>query len=611
MKKLDRLLKWLKSSKSVFGIIGFLLGRSVFFSAFNPFILAYVTAFFNRREFYPVAFMSVIGLLTVGSEINVFRYIFAIAMLTLFNLTNNKDTMTSNKIAMLCGLSVFSGGIIYTLFCNMAVYFGLMAVMETVLAVTLYFVIKDNIGIFNFFDISVIQSESYSVQVRNIISQKLKKTSDIFSKIYRTYNSSVLLEIVDENEAVFSIANNINDNVCKHCPKNSLCWNNNVNNRLYLLINRWLEDGFVKAEKMFSGECIKSGEVYMLSKGCVEMYRFNKLWLGKVEKSKLLAGRQLKVVSELLDDLCKQTQTGFNIDNELSNKLYRELTGFVVNSVVVCSGKRGYEIYVDIPHYYSCNMCGKDIISHINEILGVNMIKENSRCRVKNNNCLLSLVEEPTLKVAAYSASLKKENSDVTGDCYTYMEIDNGKYLLALADGMGSGNSAREESAASIEMYEDFMEAGFDRDMALDIINSVMFTGNENNRFSTLDICTIDLYSGMAEFVKIGAVSAFIVRDDKIELIKSAVLPVGIVGDIDTSVVSKQLYEGDIIVMVTDGVIDSTGNIIRNEKWLSDLIRKNRNQNPKKLSQLILDKAKENSHNTVRDDMTVLVAEIY
>ncbi len=614
MTKLNNILKWGKSSKSVFGIIGFLLGRCVFFSAFNPFVLAYVTAFFNRREFYTVAVMSAIGLLTVTNEINVFRYIFAIVMLSLFNFTNNKDAMTNFKIMALAALSAFSGGILYTLFSNMTLYYSIMSVLETVLTAVLYFIIKDNIGALNFFDINVVQTESYSNQVSRVISRKLKKASDIFSRIYKTYNSSLMLEVIDEKEAAANIIENISENICENCSMCNICWSKNrtkTYNKLYFMLNKWIDEGFVKAEKIFTQECGRSGEVYMLSKGCLEMYRFNKLWINKLEQSKLLTFRQIKIMSDLLSELHKEAQTGFYIDKELSNKLYKELTGLSVNSVVVCNGKRGYEISVDIPHYYNCNSCGSDIISHINEILGVSMVKESSSCRSENNRCILNLVEEPKLKIAAYSASVKKENSEVTGDCYTYMELDDGRYLLALADGMGSGNSAREESAASIEMYEDFMEAGFDRDTALDIINSVLLASNEKDSFSTLDICTVDLYSGMAEFVKIGAVSTFIVREDKTELIKSSTLPVGILGDIDTEVVSKQLYEGDVIIMVTDGVLDSTGKVIRNEKWLLQFINKNKDKNPKKLAELILKKAKDNSHNLIRDDMTVLTAEIY
>lgn len=614
MTKLHDLLKWGKSSKSVFGIIGFLLGRTVFFSAFNPFAVAFVTVFFNKREFYTIAVFTVLGLLTVAGEINVFRYIFAILMLGLFNYSCDKEAMTNTKIALLCGLSSFTGGILYTLFSNMALYYSIMSVLETVLSCVLFFIIRDNVGILNVFDSNVVQAESYSLQVSTIISDKLKKASAIFSRIARTYDTSLLVEVVDEPAAREKIIDNIKANICSSCEYKNYCWDKTgakTYNTFYFMIDKWVNEGCVKPDAKFKQNCSRTKEVYMLSKGCIEVYRLNKLWLNKIEQSKTLVGRQLKIVSDVLSDLHSDVATGFNIDKELSNKLYKELTGLSVNSIVVCRGRCGYEISVNIPHYYNCNDCGSDIISHINEILNVKMIKDDNKCRIDNNSCVLHLVEEPELKIAPYCVGMARDGSEITGDCYTYMEIARGKYLLALADGMGSGNEAREESAASIEMYEDFMEAGFDRDVALDIINSVLLAGSERESFSTLDICTVDMYSGEAEFVKIGAVSTFILRDNRIELVKSSSLPVGILGDVDTEVVTTKLMEGDVIIMVTDGILDSTGNVVRNEKWLMRYIVKNRDKNPKALAETILKKAVENSHNSIRDDMTVLVAEIY
>lgn len=608
------LLKWGRSSNMVFGIVGFFIGRSVFFSAFNPFVMAYTAAFFCKREFYFVSALSALGLLTVTNEINVFRYIFAILLIVLFYITTDKERINDYKIAAYTFLSTLSGGLIYTLFGNYSMYQFIMSFLEAGLSSVLFYIIKDNVGILNVFDHNVIQAESYSGQVSRIIALKLKKASDVFMRIAGNYDKSMLIEMVDEEKAKNNIAENIRKNVCSNCKLKVYCWDKNsekTENTFYNMIDKWMKIGYVKTQRDFTGECENSSQVYMLAKGCIEVYKLNKLWLKKIEQSKLLVGRQLEIVSHILSELKEEVLTGFNIDKELSNKVYKELTGLSVNSVVVCKGKRGYEISVSIPHYYSCNECGREIITHINEILGVNMIRDSSSCRVENNNCVLHLVEAPKLRIAAYSAAIKKENSEITGDCYTYMEIDEGRYLLALADGMGSGKGAREESAASIEMYEDFMEAGFDKDSALDIINSVLLAGGENECFSTLDICTINMYSGETEFVKIGAVSTFILRDNGIELIKADTLPVGILEQVDTYVTKTTVNEGDRIIMVTDGILESTGYVVKNEKWLLNVIDENRDKNPKAMAEIILNRAKENSGSVIRDDMTVLVAEVY
>ena len=60
----------------------------------------------------------------------------------------------------------------------------------------------------------------------------------------------------------------------------------------------------------------------------------------------------------------------------------------------------------------------------------------------------------------------------------------------------------------------------------------------------------------MCEFVKIGAASTFIKRNNWVETISSTTLPIGMFKAVDYDSVTKKLYEGDIVIMVTDGVLD-------------------------------------------------------
>lgn len=611
MTKLD---KFKRSSSLVFGVIGFFMGRAVFFGEINPFVVAYVTAFFCRREFYAVSIFSLLGLFTLFGQLHIFRYVFAIFLMIIFNYCADRDSMTKLKTASISALSLFTGGVIFTFFSNMAMFYLGLTVIESAITAVLYVLISDNIGALNFFDLDVEQSEGYSKQIQLIVSQKLKKAADIFKDISHTYKGSMMVEEVEEDKTRVNLIENICDNVCKNCSLNTYCWEKNRENtyeKMYAMTDKWLKNGYVNTNVEFNKECLRAGEVFMLVKGGVEKYSLNKLWLNKTEESKNLIGRQLDIMSDILGNLQSEVSDSFHIDKELSNKIYKELTGLSVNSVVAINTKRGYRVSINVPHYYSCNDCGEDLKEHLEEILGVEMIKEGSICRNKDNNCVLQFAQAPIMRVAPFVSGAKKDSSNISGDCYTYMELEDGRYLLALADGMGSGDMAREESAASIEMYEDFMQAGFDKNLALEIINSVLVSGNENEHFSTLDICTLDCYTGEAEFVKIGAVSTYIISEDKIQLIKSQSLPVGIVGNLDIGVTKVQLEKGDIIVMITDGILDSTGNVLRNEEWLSELIAENSNVSPEVMADIILESAKKNSRNVLRDDMTVMVAQIY
>jgi stage II sporulation protein E len=195
-----------------------------------------------------------------------------------------------------------------------------------------------------------------------------------------------------------------------------------------------------------------------------------------------------------------------------------------------------------------------------------------------------------------------------SGDSHSFMELKNGQYLLALSDGMGSGQKAQEESASTIDLIEDFIDSGFDKEVAVKIINSVLVLKNNDDSFSTLDICSINLYNGQAEFVKLGAASTFLLRDGKVTVIKSSSLPVGVMKELEVEVCSKILKSNDIIVMVTDGLTE----LIQNESsWFINVIENFKGKNPQELSDKIISYAKQVSDENITDDITVLVSRIW
>jgi stage II sporulation protein E len=71
------------------------------------------------------------------------------------------------------------------------------------------------------------------------------------------------------------------------------------------------------------------------------------------------------------------------------------------------------------------------------------------------------------------------------------------------------------------------------------------------------------------------------------------------------------LKKNDIVLMVTDGVLDSTGNVVGNEDWIVEMIENTEVVTPKNIADKILEQAKRNCGDVIKDDMTVLAAKIY
>ena len=77
------------------------------------------------------------------------------------------------------------------------------------------------------------------------------------------------------------------------------------------------------------------------------------------------------------------------------------------------------------------------------------------------------------------------------------------------------------ESEIVVELLEQFLESGFTQEAAARMVNSALVLKGQEGMFSTVDICAVDLYTGICEFLKAGAASTFIKRDHWVESISS------------------------------------------------------------------------------------------
>ena len=115
--------------------------------------------------------------------------------------------------------------------------------------------------------------------------------------------------------------------------------------------------------------------------------------------------------------------------------------------------------------------------------------------------------------------------------------------------------------------------------------------------FSTVDMSILNLYTGICDFIKIGASTTFIKRDNWVESICSTTLPVGMFNTVDFDGVSKKLYDGDFIVMVTDGVLDCIQGENKQEE-VEHIIMSIKSRNPQDMADQILSRAMEYSDNS-------------
>ncbi len=222
--------------------------------------------------------------------------------------------------------------------------------------------------------------------------------------------------------------------------------------------------------------------------------------------------------------------------------------------------------------------------------------------------CTICYREDTAFHMMYEVAKAVKEESPMSGDNFSCIKLSEGKAIFGLSDGMGTGETAARDSEAVMELAEKLLSAGYDEEAVARLINAILVQKG-NKRPVTLDLATVDLYTGACCFAKLGAVTTFLRRGNAVEQIDGDALPAGILPEASPMTESRMLEHGDMIVMVTDGVLDAL-ELGNREEMLKYLVAETTSDNPKEVANQILEIACEMGGRRL-DDMTVLAAGIW
>ena len=195
-----------------------------------------------------------------------------------------------------------------------------------------------------------------------------------------------------------------------------------------------------------------------------------------------------------------------------------------------------------------------------------------------------------------------KEGESVCGDTLVSFQREDGVWCLLLADGMGSGEGARKESALTCRLLRQFLEAGIEPEAALKTLNSAMaLRGAETGSFTTIDLCTFDPTAGEAAFYKYGAAPSYLKKGGSVRRVTGGSLPAGLRGTpAAPDVTTVHLEPGSFAVMISDGVADPG-----RDEWLLDLLAGWEGEDPQVLAGLILTESIRREH--LADDCGIQV----
>ena len=114
----------------------------------------------------------------------------------------------------------------------------------------------------------------------------------------------------------------------------------------------------------------------------------------------------------------------------------------------------------------------------------------------------------------------------------------------------------------------------------------------------------LDLMQGKAYFYKSGAAPTYVFRDGELFKLRSKTLPLGIIKELDTKKLKLEVRDGDVIIMVSDGVTQGK----EESPWLYDILKKTLDaEGLKKAVELTLDRARRECDS---DDISIVAVKV-
>lgn len=330
----------------------------------------------------------------------------------------------------------------------------------------------------------------------------------------------------------------------------------------------------------------------------------NFVWQKKFEENKKNIETQLQGVSKAISNIADNIQKNIKNEEQFNNekKQIIELLKQKEIELQEISVQREDRFLIEIYMQKSNNTD----IEYIEKIL-TDVLKEkivfNQEASIGTR---LNFLSDDKFIMAIGNSETIKSDSNISGDSNLSIRLKDGKYLVALSDGMGSGDEARQSSNKALKMLENLLLSGFDKKTSLELINSSLINQNEEI-FATLDIAIIDLYKGNIEFIKSGACPTYIKNKNKVQIIKANSLPAGIINDTNLQLFDRDIDSGDIMLMCTDGILDSNVEYKNKELWIKYLLEDIETSNTKKIADLLLNEAIDNNYGVAKDDMSIIV----
>ena len=449
--------------------------------------------------------------------------------------------------------------------------------------------------------------------------EQMERYAHSFQRLANTFYSMPYRKEHLSNGEMEEILNQVQEEVCSGCSKLDSCWRlcYHLNYQQACDLIGILEEGDAERINRAQGDwmlhCISGSRYLELLKQLFFRSRRALVWNNKLIENRLAVAEQLNEVAHIMqktaEDIYSISTVPENLEEQVQ-KVLRKQHVIVKKMWMLEKPVEKIQIYITMRARTGQCITLHEIARQLSKVCGTNMTAVKEGHTILNGEYTTVLfMEDVNYRVLYGVAKVTKENENISGDSYACTDGE-GKFVMCLSDGMGSGLDANKESEAVVDLLEQFITSGFSKETAAKMINSALVLQRNDGMFSTVDLCSLDLYSGICDFLKAGAATTFIKRDQWVETITSTSIAAGLVQQLDFDTTSKKIYNGDYVIMVTDGVLDALP-LSQEEEIMKEIIMQIHSTAPKEFGRSILERVMAYCGYQAKDDMTVLVAGVW
>jgi len=463
----------------------------------------------------------------------------------------------------------------------------------------------------------------YAKRVREVTAQRVTQFSDVFRQLSRSFGQFGPQEQTVETkreEQVGHFMNAVAEKTCASCHRKSMCWDSKfyqtykVMTEMMQTIESQRRPGNKDIPREWSVHCVRPQQVLSVMGQQYELYKHDQHYKQQIQESRQLVAEQLSGVSQVMEDLAKEIRREGQ-ELHLQEEQIREALeglGLSIHSVDIISLEEG-NVEIEIGHSFGkgYDECRKIIAPLLSDILGEHIAVKTEippEQTGKPVSVLFGSAKEFEIETGVAGAA--KGGDLLSGDSFSTVELGNGKFAVAISDGMGNGERARMESSTALTILQQLLQSGMDEKLAIKSVNSVLLLRSSDEVFATVDVALIDMYTARTTFMKIGSTPSFIKRGQEVIVVSANNLPVGILQDIEVDLIRIQLQPGDTLIMMTDGIFDAPGHAVNKEMWMKRVIQEIQVEEPQQIADSLLETVVRYHEGDIFDDMTVVVARV-